>query len=91
MDLLKSYRMQLLWPPAKDPKKARGREKAHPGLYLAGITAKMADDIIEEEPVFMPAPRMSFTDQRKARAKKFAGTPHCTRRHPDDEDDAAGD
>jgi len=90
MDLLKSYRMQLLWPPAKGPKKPSGRaENAHHGLYLAGVTAKMAEDIIEDEPVFMPAPRMTLSDQQKARAKKFSRAPHCTRRHPaDDEADA---
>jgi hypothetical protein len=82
MDLLQSYRMQLLWPPAKGLKRARGRvENAHHGLYLAGVTAKMAEDIIEEEPVFVPAPRMTPADldrikRRKALSRKITSNTH---------------
>lgn len=72
-DFMGSYRMQALWD--KRPKK--GPEKAHPGLYLAGVTAKMANDILAEHMAFMPAPIMTdvqvaLLNRKKALSRRFA-------------------
>ena len=68
-DLLDAYRMKLLWLPASMSRKKQGN--GHPGLYLAGVTAKMANDILAGHLVFMPAPRMSSLEVQRIERKKL--------------------
>lgn len=76
-EFLSKYRMKLLWP-SKGPRK----QKSHPGLYLAGVTAKMANDILAGELVFMPAPMMTVSERaqierrQQLSMRRWAGSAH---------------
>lgn len=90
-ELLDSYRMKLLWLPRRLRSPAKTGPEVHPGLYLAGVTAQMANDILADRLVFMPAPVMTREEQvlilrRRARAKQYPGVPHHMGPQPHDDD-----
>lgn len=78
-EFLDGYRMKLLSLPAKST--ATKKPKGHPGLYLAGVTAQMANDILADELVFMPAPVMPASElhrieRRKSLSRQWTNSAH---------------